>query len=82
MRKALVQTARWQRAAPRRQLRAISAGQPWLGSLPAQNRQLVAQDENLELLQRRGRASSQTSASRFRTTRYANDQSKKPSLDH
>jgi hypothetical protein len=40
----------WQRAAPRRQQRAISAGQPWLGSLPAQNRQLVAQDENLELL--------------------------------
>src|SRR5215216_5368500 len=32
--------------------------------------------------ERRGRASSQTSASRFRATRYANDQSKKPSLDH
>jgi hypothetical protein len=32
--------------------------------------------------ERRGRASSQTSASRFRATRYANDQSRKPSLDH
>jgi hypothetical protein len=32
--------------------------------------------------ERRGRASSQTSANRFRTARYANDQSKQPSLDH
>jgi hypothetical protein len=31
---------------------------------------------------RRGRASSQTSANRFRTTRYANDQSKQPSFNH
>ena len=32
--------------------------------------------------ERRGRASSHTSANRFRTTRYTNDQSKQPSLDH
>jgi hypothetical protein len=32
--------------------------------------------------ERRGRASSQTSANRFRTTRYTNDQSNSPSLDH
>src|SRR6266540_2055626 len=32
--------------------------------------------------ERRGRPSSHTSANRFRTTRYTNDQSKQPSLDH
>jgi hypothetical protein len=32
--------------------------------------------------ERRGRASSHTNAKRFRTTRYTNDQSKRPSLDH
>src|SRR6266545_852621 len=32
--------------------------------------------------ERRGRASNHTSANRFRTTRYTNDQSKQPSLDH
>jgi hypothetical protein len=32
--------------------------------------------------ERRGRASSHSSANRFRTTRYTNDQSKQPSLDH
>jgi len=32
--------------------------------------------------ERRCRPSSQTSANRFRTTRYTNDQTKQPSLDH
>jgi len=32
--------------------------------------------------ERRGRPSSHTRANRFRTTRYTNDQSKQPSLDH
>jgi hypothetical protein len=32
--------------------------------------------------ERRGRASNHTSANRFRTTRYTNDQSKQPSPDH
>jgi hypothetical protein len=32
--------------------------------------------------ERRGRASNHTSANRFRTTRYTNDQSKQPSLNH
>jgi hypothetical protein len=36
----------------------------------------------LSSFERRGRASSQTSVNRFRTARYANDQSKQPSLDH
>ena len=32
--------------------------------------------------ERRGRARSHTSANKLRTTRYTNDQSKQPSLDH
>src|SRR6266508_1130677 len=40
----------WQRAAQRRQQRPISSGQLWRCSLPPQNRQLVAEDEDLQLL--------------------------------
>ncbi len=43
-----------------------------------------AQHERLltAAFERRGRPNSHTSANRFRTTRYTNDQSKQPSLDH
>jgi hypothetical protein len=38
----------------------------------------MAEDEDLNSFDRRGRPSSHTSANRFRTTRYTNDQSKQP----
>jgi hypothetical protein len=42
----------------------------------------MPQHEDLQFLERRGRPSRHMSASRFRATRYINDQSKQPSLGH
>jgi hypothetical protein len=42
----------------------------------------MAENEVSNSFERRGRPSSHTSANRFRTTRYMNDQSKQSSLDH
>jgi hypothetical protein len=53
------------------------------GGLPAQDRELMGEDENLEFL-RATLPSEQADerSSSFRRTRYTNDQCKQPSLDH
>src|SRR6266545_2368532 len=71
-----------QRAARHRQERTICWCWPRPWGLPTEDRQLMAEDENLQLLRATRPPQSHTSANRFRTTRYINDQSKQPSLDH
>ena len=68
-------------ATQRSQQPPISRCQPRLSSPP---RSIASSWRNTRIsssFERRGRASSQTSANRFRTARYANDQTKQPSLD-
>jgi hypothetical protein len=62
--------------------RPISPRRLRLPSLPTEHREFVTSTRISSSFERRGRASSQTSANRFRTPRYVNDQSKQPSLDH
>ena len=71
-----------QRATQRRQQRSISPRQFRLRRRAAEDCQLMAQDEDLELLRAMRPPSSHTKANRFRTTRYTSDQSKAASLVH
>jgi hypothetical protein len=56
----------------------VSPRQPRLNRLPPLDRQLVAQQQ-ASSFDRRDRPNNRTSANRFRTARYTNDQSKRPS---
>ncbi len=65
-----------------RQKRSISPRQPRPSRLTPQNSQLVAKRKKLQLLRPTHCPNSHTSANRFRTTRYTNDLTNQPSLDH
>ena|SRR6266508_1755523 len=64
------------------ELRPVSPRQFRLPSLPTKQRQFMAQYQNLELIRATRPPQQHRSANTFRTARYANDQSKQPSLDH
>src|SRR5215211_2081329 len=62
------------RTAQRHQQRAIRSCQSRPRGLSAEDRQLMAEDEDLQLLRATRPPEHHTNANRFRTTRYTNDQ--------
>jgi len=70
-----------QRAAQHRQKRTIRWCWPRPWRLPTEDRQLMAEDENLQLLRATRPPQQQDQREQIRTTIYKHDQSKQPSLD-